>query len=105
MSALRFSRPGVVGTTLVDLGPSHVTSLRLGIYLLSEAVPTRTLAPGQPERAGRNIVRRPYEGERCGYLLPALGEPCFRRPHESRDHRSEASVKADRARRESRARR
>ena len=95
MSALRFSRPGIAGTTLIDLGPQEVRSQGHRFYLLSELTATRSFAPAQPVRAGRTIKKQPYTGPRCGHLLPNVGQPCFRRPHPGRDHRSEAAVKAD----------
>lgn len=99
MSALRISRPGIAGTTLVPLGPETPRSSGHTFYLLTEATPSKALAPQQPPREGRVVVRKPYTGPRCGYVLPLLGEPCYRRPHTGRDHRSEAAVKADMQRR------
>ena len=100
MSALRFSRPGIAGTTLQYLGPTpDVRSAGHRFYLLSEVAPTRTLAPGNVERTKRAFKRHPYNGPRCGYILPIAGVPCYRRPHHGRDHRSEATVLADLARR------
>ena len=95
MSALRYSRPGIAGTTLVDLGPDAPHTSGHRFYLLSELTASRALTPGGPERQGRTIKRAVYSGPRCGYLMPKLGEVCYRRPHGGKDHRSEASVKAD----------
>ena len=94
MSALRYSRPGIAGTTLVDLGPDTPHPSGHRFYLLSEVSSSSALKPKQPERKG-TINRPAYSGPRCGYLMPKLGEVCYRRPHGGRDHRSEASVKAD----------
>ena len=95
MSALRYSRPGIAGTTLVDLGPDAPRSSGHRFYLLSEVSTRTALQPRQPDRLGRVIKRASYTGPRCGYVMPKTGEACYRRPHGSRDHRSEASVKAD----------
>lgn len=104
MSALRISRPGIAGTTLIPLDDG-ATPHRSGhrFYLLPEATPSKALAPQQPPREGRVVVRKPYTGPRCGHVLPLLGEPCYRRPHTGRDHRSEAAVKADMQRRQARS--
>ena len=99
MSALRISRPGIAGTTLVDLGPDTPRAMGHRFYLLGE-VATNTVLRPQPDRAGRTINRASYQGPRCGYLMPKLGETCYRRPHLGKDHRSEASVKADIQRRQ-----
>ena len=97
MSALRISRPGIAGTTLVDLGPDapHVSGHRF--YLLSEVASSRR----PPQSQVYTVKRADYTGPRCGHLMPKLGERCYRRPHDGPDHRSEASVKADIARRQS----
>ena len=95
MSALRYSRPGIAGTTLVDLGPDTPHPSGHRFYLLSEIASRTSLTPKQPDRKGRTINRPAYSGPRCGYLMPKLGEVCYRRPHGGKDHRSETSVKAD----------
>ena len=100
MSALRYSRPGHPAPTLdngglIYLGPDTPHPSGHRFYLLSEVASRTSLVPKQPERKGRTIDRPAYSGPRCGYLMPKLGEVCYRRPHGGKDHRSEASVKAD----------
>ena len=105
MSAIRISRPGIAGTTLIDLGPDtpHRAS-GMFFYQLHEATVTRTLSPGGqvsnlPHPQNRRTM--PYTGPRCGHFMPVAKATCFRRPHNDNDHRSEERVKADIERRRS----
>ena len=96
MSALRISRPGIAGTTLIPLDDGAVPLARSHRFdLLGDVfmTPNRALAPKQPFRPPN--YRQPYKGPRCGYLMPKSGVPCYRRPHDDRDHRSEETVRKD----------
>ena len=107
MSALRLNYPGKP-IELIPLGPARgrVTGPQISGGSVWDAIPAikgRTTF-NRPEvkrvRYGDRIYdREPMPSPRCGYVLPILQEPCMRRPHDSRDHRSAAAMEADRARR------
>lgn len=51
----------------------------------------RSRIPRQPLAEARRV--------RCGFLLPYVGEPCYRLPGHHDSHRSEAAMRGDAARR------
>ena len=114
MSALRISRPGIAGTTLIPLddGASpRIDRARSGISFtpLTEAIRPFTgirgveLRPKATEPRKRSMTVIP----RCGRPVMGLGrkptgEACYRRPGHSEGCRDRAAVERDNARRRAR---
>lgn len=97
MSVLRISRPGHP-TEFVDLGPGG--AVRRSGHVGGEAVSSRSVGftaqkvVTVPSRA----AERP-EVARCGHRLRLLGVPCHRPIHDGTDHRSEAQMARQAAKR------
>lgn len=100
MSALRVSRPGIAGTTLVDLGPSvgRITHTRGPVYGTIAVSGSPLPKPTIPQ-AGNRVGLRDIPA-RCGHLMPKNNETCARRAgHTKDDHRSARNLEAIRRRR------
>ena len=113
MSALRISRPGIAGTTLIPLEPARarIDRARSGISFtpLTEAIRPFTgmtrleirAKPDAPRRRAMTVVPR------CGKPVMGLGrkptgELCWRRPGHGESCRSRAAVERDNERRRTR---
>lgn len=114
MSALRISRPGIAGTTLIPLddGASpRIDRARSGISFtpLTEAQPFFRGMRGVEIRAKATEPRKRAMTvvPRCGRPVMGLGrkptgEACYRRPGHGESCRDKATVERDNARRRAR---
>lgn len=100
MSALRYSRPGIAGTVLVDLGPAIGRASHAGVGgTMVTGVKPKPLpvAATTPERRAQMAEYRAKlaADQTCGKVMPVLNTRCARTRGHGHSCRSTETLRAD----------